>query len=145
MEKRIISFLAILMGVMIMAAGVIAQEFYVGGYSDQGQYMMNDGMITDTPIWQYQSQMQVTMLGIENTPLVAADSYMEGFMAQEIGDHCSKAYTETANSTHYGLSIQGLFDISAGAGADASAVSITMGDANALSTANSNITITILP
>jgi len=145
MEKRIISFLAILMGVMIMAAGVIAQEFYVGGYSDQGQYMMNDGLITDTPIWQYQSQMQVTMLGIENTPLVAADSYMEGFMAQEIGDHCSKAYTETANNTHYGLSIQGLFDISAGAGADAHALSSTIGNGEAMADAWSNVIITILP
>ncbi|MCD6094827.1 hypothetical protein J7J39_02910 [bacterium] len=69
---------------------------------------------------------------------------MEGYMAQEIGDHCSAAYTETGNSTYYGVSID-LSNISAGAGADAYAFSATSGDAFGYADAYTDVVITILP
>ena len=134
-------FLVLVLG---LSAGVAAQGFYVGGYSDQGQWMMNDGMIVGETMWQYQSQMQYTVLGIENMPVAEVDSYMAGYMEQEIGDHCSAAYTETGNSTYYGVSID-LPNISAGAGADAYAFSATVGDAYGMSDAWTDITVTILP
>ena len=140
-------FLGVLLGVFLvlgLATMVPAQGFYVGGGSSQWQYMSNNGMITNTSMWQYQDQMQQTVLGIENMPIAEVDSYMSGYMTQEIGNHCSAAYTETGNYTSYGLSIN-ISGVSAGAGADAYAFSATTGDAMAYSDAWTDVNITILP
>ena len=144
MKRKSLGVLLALFLVLGLSAGAAAQGFYVGGGSDQYQYMVNDGMIPNTVMWQDQMQIQQTIVGIENTPVAQIDSYMEGYMEQEIGNYCSAAYTSTGNSTYYGVSID-VSNISAGASADAYAVSATFGDAMAYSDAWTDITITILP
>jgi len=144
MERKLLGVLLALFLVLGLATMVPAQGFYVGGGSSQWQYMSNNGMITNTSMWQYQDQMQQTVLGIENMPIAEVDSYMSGYMTQEIGNHCSAAYSSTGNSTYYGVSVD-ISGISAGAGADAYAFSATAGDAMASSDAWTDVNITILP
>ena len=136
--------LGVLLGLFLMVGIAAAQGFYVGGYSDQGQWMMNDGMIVGETMWQYQSQMQQTTLGIGDMPVAQVNTWMEGYMSQEVGDYCSSAYTETGNSSYYGISLDAS-GVSAGASAGSYAFSATVGDAHGISDAWSNITITILP
>ena len=140
-------FLGMLLGVFLvlgLATMVPAQGFYVGGGSDQYQYMMNDGAFPNTFLWQNQNQMQTTTFGIENTAIAQVNSYMEGYIAQEIGDHCSAAYTETGNASYYGVSVD-TSGINAGASVDSYAFSATVGDAYGMSNAWTDITVTILP
>ncbi len=144
-------FLGVLLGVFVLGLVAImvpaqgfTQGFYVGGYSDQGQWMMNNGVIVGETMWQNQTQMQQTVLGIENMPIAEVNSYMSGYMEQAIGDNCSMAYTETGNSSYYGISIDAS-GVSAGASAGSYAFSATTGDARGTSDAWSDITITILP
>jgi len=144
MERKLLGVLLALFLVLGLATMVPAQGFYVGGGSSQWQYMSNNGMITNTSMWQYQDQMQQTVLGIENMPIAEVDSYMSGYMTQEIGNHCSAAYSSTGNSTYYGVSVD-ISGVSAGAGADAYAFSATAGDAMASSDAWTDVNITILP
>ena len=134
----------LVIGLLVFPKMASAQGFYVGGGSDQYQYMVNDGAFPNTFLWQDQMQMQYTALGVENTIVAEVDTWMEGYMAQEIGDDYSAAYTETENSSYYGLSVD-ISGISAGASADAYAASATFGDAMAYSDAWTDITITILP
>jgi len=136
--------LGVLLGLFLMVGIAAAQGFYVGGYSDQGQWMMNDGAITDTTLWQSQSQMQQTVFGVENMAVAEVDSFMSGYMEQEIGNCSSMAYTETANYTAYGLSID-TSGVSAGASAGSYAFSATVGDAYGVSNAYTDVSITILP
>ena len=143
-------FLGVLLGVFLVLGLAImvpvqgfAQGFYVGGGSDQYQYMMNDGAITDTTLWQYQVQMQQTVFGVEDMAVAEVDSFMSGYMEQEIGNCCSTAYTSTGNSTYYGVSVD--TGVSAGAGADAYAFSATSGDAFGYADAYTDVSITILP
>ena len=141
-------FLGVLLGVFLVLGLAImvpvqgfAQGFYVGGGSDQYQYMMNDGAITDTTLWQYQVQMQQTVLGIENMPIAEVNSYMSGYMEQQINDYCSSAYTSTGNSTYYWINVSD--STSTGVNADASAYVFTRGDAFGSANAWSDIVITL--
>ena len=95
-------------------------------------------------MWQYQDQMQQTVLGIENMPIAEVDSYMSGYMTQQIENHCSAAYTETGNDANYGLFIS-TSDVSAGASAGSYSFSATIGDAYGNASSYTNVTITILP
>jgi len=136
-------FLVLGLATMVPAQG-LAQGFYVGGGSSQWQWMSNQGAIVDTVVWQYQNQSQQTVFGVEDMAVAEVDSYMSGYMTQEIGNHCSAAYTSTGNSTYYGASVD-ISGVSAGAGADAYAFSATTGDAIAYSDAWTDVNITILP
>ena len=135
--------LGVLLGLFLMVGIAAAQGFYVGGGSSQYQYMMNDGAITDTTLWQYQVQMQQTVFGVEDMAVAEVDSFMSGYMEQEIGD-CSMAYTETGNSSYYGISLDAS-GVSAGASAGSYAFSATVGDAYGVSNAYTDVSITILP
>jgi len=143
MERKLLGVLLALFLILGLATIAPTQSFYVGGGSSQYQYMMNDGAITNTTLWQYQSQMQQTVFGVENMAVAEVDSFMSGYMEQEIGNCCSTAYTSTGNSTYYGVSVD--TGVSAGAGADAYAFSATTGDAMAYSDAWTDVNITILP
>ena len=136
--------LGVLLGLFLMVGIAAAQGFYVGGYSDQGQWMMNDGMIVGETMWQYQSQMQQTVFGVENMAVAEVDSFMSGYMEQEIGDCSSMSYTETGNSSYYGISLD-VSGVSAGASTGSYAFSATVGDAYGMSDAWTDITVTILP
>ena len=136
--------LGVLLGLFLMVGIAAAQGFYVGGGSSQYQYMMNDGMIVGETMWQNQVQAQMTTFGIEDVTIAQVNSYMEGVMAQEIGNCSSMAYTETANYTAYGLSID-TSGVSAGASAGSYAFSATVGDAYGVSNAYTDVSITILP
>ena len=144
MKRKSLGVLLALFLVLGLSAGAAAQGFYVGGYSDQGQWMMNDGLIVGETIWQYQDQMQQTVLGIENMPIAEVDSYMSGYMTQQIENHCSAVYTETGNNANYGLFIS-TSDVSAGASAGSYSFSATIGDAYGSASSYTNVTITILP
>jgi len=131
----------LVIGLLIFPKMVPAQEgFYVGGYSDQGQWMMNNGAVIGT-LWQDQIQMQQTVLGIENMPIAEVNSYMSGYMEQQINDYCSSAYTSTGNSTYYWINVSD--STSTGVNADASAYVFTRGDAFGSANAWSDIVITL--
>jgi len=132
----------LVIGLLIFPKMAPAQEgFYVGGYSDQGQWMMNNGMIVGETMWQNQTQMQQTVLGIENMPIAEVNSYMSGYMEQQINDYCSSAYASTGNSTYYWINVSD--STSTGVNADASAYVFTRGDAFGSANAWSDIVITL--
>ncbi len=136
--------LGILLGLFLMVGIAAAQEFYVGGGSSQYQHMMNNGMIINTAVWQDQIQVQQTVFGVEDMVVAQVNTWMEGYMVQEIGNDCSAAYTETGNSSHYGVSIDSS-NVSVGTSAGSYAFSATTGDAYGISDAYTNVSITILP
>ena len=135
--------LLILCFVVMITCSASAQSFYIGGSSSQNQWMLNDGMITNT-VWQDQIQVQQTVLGIEDMPVAQVNTWMEGYMVQEIGNDCSAAYTETGNSSHYGVSIDSS-NVSVGASAGSYSFSATSGNAFGYTDAYTDVSIIILP